>query len=138
VGLVTDATLPDVAVTVGRMRPLLALALGACEQTEVEPWAIECTHAGHELRVVLNNDGDVAAAEQLAAVLGVVDPLTRVQHSVSKTGGPGDFIVTVGSRLPREPWHKPDRPDYFGASVEFDGRLIEVTVTVYGVKEDPR
>jgi hypothetical protein len=57
----------------------------------------------------------------------VTDLLVREQEQDR-----GGVIYTCGSRQQRESWHKDPEPrPYFGASVPFDGRLIEVTVNVF-------
>jgi hypothetical protein len=116
------------AGAVERMRTLLAFALTTCEAEGVEPWSVEVTHDGNDLRIGLGDSGTPERADRLAAALGVADLHTRWQSDRT--------IYTAGSKLPRPSWAKPEAPDYFGASVPFDDRLIEVTVTCYGLRAD--
>lgn len=102
------------------MRSLLSFALDVIEREGFAPWGVEVTNRGLQLRVSLE-DVPRSEADRLAVALGVTDLHTRDNKG----------IYTVGSKAVKESWHK-EQPPYFGESVAFMGRLVEVTVTVFG------
>ncbi len=110
----------------GAMRLLAALALDTCDALDVDPLSVEVDRHGGRLMLTLG-DYSTTVAQRVAEALGVVELHTHSQESTTGRR----LIYTVGSKAPRESWHKPDHPVYFGASVPFDGALVEMTVTVY-------